>query len=169
MNLTLALRLPFVAASALALTLALLPYLGGTPLSAKHTAKVIRVIADDTVIVALAWSEERVRLLRINTPELSDPRPTVRALAVEAKDVLRKLVEGTQVTLDYDVVRRDRHGQLLAHLHLQDGTWVNREMLQLGYAELMTIPPNVRYTPELREAEREASQEGRGLWAVAAE
>lgn len=131
----------------------------------KDTARVIRVIDGDTVEILLNGQHDKVRLLRINTPEMTDKRPTVVALANAAKRVLESLVLDKTVSLTYDVVRRDKYRRLLAHLYLADSTWINREMVRLGYAQIMTIPPNVKYTAEIRAAQREAKDKKRGLWA----
>lgn len=131
----------------------------------KDTARVVRVLDGDTVEILLNGQQDKVRLLRINTPEMTDRRPQVLALAQAAKHVLESLVLDKPVSLTYDVVRRDKYRRLLAHLYLDDGTWINREMVRLGYAQIMTIPPNVKYTAEIREAQQEAKDKKRGLWA----
>jgi len=41
---------------------------------------------------------------------------------------------------------------------------VNAELLRLGYSQVLTMPPNVRYQCVYRAREREAWQSGRGLW-----
>lgn len=41
---------------------------------------------------------------------------------------------------------------------------VNEEIVKAGYANLMTIPPNVRYQDRLLKVYREARGNRRGLW-----
>ncbi|MBI4219897.1 MAG: thermonuclease family protein, partial [Chloroflexi bacterium] len=41
---------------------------------------------------------------------------------------------------------------------------VNAELLRLGYGQVMTIPPNVRYADGFRKLQQEAREAGRGLW-----
>jgi micrococcal nuclease len=43
---------------------------------------------------------------------------------------------------------------------------VNAELLRLGVAQVMTVPPNVRHRDQFRELERAAREAGRGLWAL---
>jgi micrococcal nuclease len=70
------------------------------------------------------------------------------------------------VRLEGDVRGRDRYGRLLAHVHAEDGVWVNREMVRRGYAVVAVYPPNVRYVEEFRAELDSARRAGRGLWAV---
>jgi micrococcal nuclease len=41
---------------------------------------------------------------------------------------------------------------------------VNAELLRLGYAQVMTVPPNVKYAEEFLKLHRGAREAGRGLW-----
>ena len=40
---------------------------------------------------------------------------------------------------------RDRYGRLLAYVWLPDGRMLNVEIMLEGYAQVLTVPPNVRY------------------------
>ncbi len=41
---------------------------------------------------------------------------------------------------------------------------LNEEILKAGYADLLTIPPNVKYAKRFRKAYRDARENNRGLW-----
>ena len=83
----------------------------------------------------------------------------------EARDVNRGLVEGKRVRLELDVQARDRHGRLLAYVWVGD-VMVNAELVRLGYAQVMTVPPNVRHQALFVKLQRDARDAGRGLWAA---
>lgn len=128
--------------------------------------RITKVIDGDTVELA---DGERVRYIGINTPELRrkikgnwvyDPQP----FAEEAADFNRKLTEGEIARLEFDVEKRDRYGRLLAYVYLEDGTFVNAELVGQGYAQIMTIPPNVKYVDLFLRLQREARENSRGLW-----
>ncbi|MDI6606193.1 MAG: thermonuclease family protein, partial [Candidatus Omnitrophota bacterium] len=59
---------------------------------------------------------------------------------------------------------RDIYKRLLAYVYLEDGTFVNAQILKQGYASLMTIPPNVKYAELFLKLYREARENRRGLW-----
>lgn len=86
----------------------------------------------------------------------------------EAAEVNRRLVAGKWVQLEPDVQLRDHYGRMLAYVWLpqQDGArvMVNAELVRLGYAQVMTIPPNVKYSETFVKLHREAREAGRGLW-----
>lgn len=68
-----------------------------------------------------------------------------------------------------DVQLRDRYGRLLAYVWVKraDGmeVMVNAELVRLGYAQVMTVPPNVRHAELFRKLAVEAREHRRGLWA----
>jgi hypothetical protein len=74
-------------------------------------------------------------------------------------------VEGEQVILVKDVSETGRYGRLLRYVYLEDGTFVNAELVRQGYAVIATFPPDVRHQALFLELEREAREAGRGLWA----
>jgi micrococcal nuclease len=123
-------------------------------------ARVLRVVDGDTIRVDLEGMEERVRYIGVDTPE--QDRPFCR----EATRANAALVEDETVELRFDVERRDRYGRLLAYVHLSDGSMVNARLVELGFAQVMTVPPNVHHQARFLVLEREARAAGRGLWAA---
>jgi micrococcal nuclease len=72
---------------------------------------------------------------------------------------------GTEIRLEFDVRERDKYGRLLAYAYLPSGTMINEEMLNRGYAQLLTMPPNVKHVERFKAALKESQKDGRGLWA----
>jgi len=87
------------------------------------------------------------------------------ALGKRAHLFTKNLVEGKKVRLEFDVQKRDRYDRLLAYVYLEDGTFVNAEIVRQGYAQVMTIPPNVKYQELFLRLQKEARENGRGLWS----
>ena len=87
----------------------------------------------------------------------------------EASDFTRRLVEGKRVRLVFDVQKYDKYGRLLAYVYLEDGTFVNSRIIGEGYAQVMTIAPNVKYAKTFLKLEMEARQKAVGLWESAAD
>ena len=133
--------------------------------SLPQTARVARVIDGDTIQLA---DGRLVRYIGIDTPEVRrrdgerwvfDPEPFAEA----ATGANKRLVEGKMVRLEYDVQSHDRFGRLLAYVYVGDAM-VNEELIRLGYAQLLTIPPDVKYAERFRALVEEARRERRGLW-----
>jgi micrococcal nuclease len=72
---------------------------------------------------------------------------------------------GRSVRLEDDVETHDIYGRRLAYV-IVDGERFDDELLHLGYARLLLIPPNEMHARAMLEAEREARRERRGLWGV---
>jgi len=127
--------------------------------------RVVRVIDGDTIeVCCIAWKWESIRYIGINTPETHHPTKGVEAYGKEAAGANSRLVSGKTVRLEFDVRQRDRHGRLLAYVYLEDGTFVNAWLVEQGYAQVMTVPPNVKYQELFLKLQQEARTASRGLW-----
>jgi micrococcal nuclease len=125
---------------------------------------VTRVVDGDTVAVQLDGRPEKVRYIGIDTPESVKPGTPVQCFAKAASAANHRLVEGRQVTLRFDAERRDRYGRLLAYVYRRDGLFVNAALVRLGYAQTLTIPPNVAHAGLFARLAAQARRRDRGLW-----
>ncbi len=133
----------------------------------ERTVTIKKVIDGDTLLVTGLPGTELVRLIGINAPETGKGRTELECFGTESARWLSDLTPpGTSVRLVFDVAERDRFGRLLAYAYRSDGTFVNAELIANGYAQTMTIPPNVRHEKTLVELQRRARREGKGLWGA---
>ncbi|MBZ5515752.1 MAG: thermonuclease family protein [Acidobacteriia bacterium] len=121
----------------------------------------VRVVDGDTIVLD---GGEHVRLIGVDTPETVDPRRPVQYFGKEASAFTRRMVEGKNVRLEQDEDTRDHYGRTLAYVYLQDGTFLNAEIIRQGYGHAYTRFP-FRYEQQFVQLEREARENGRGLWA----
>lgn len=120
------------------------------------------VIDGDTVIFG---DGEHVRMIGIDTPELGADGAPEQPGAAAARDwVAVRLGRGTSVLADRDQENRDRHGRLLRHLFLADGTNLQAGLLSEGLAMPLTIPPSLGHLTCYRDAAAAAERAGAGLW-----
>ena len=68
--------------------------------------------------------------------------------------------------LEKDVSETDKYGRLLRYVWL-GGQMVNALLVQDGYAQVSTYPPDVKYQELFLALQREARDAGRGLWGDA--
>ncbi len=135
---------------------------------------VTRAVDGDTLVLE---NNERVRLIGIDTPEMHESNKLnrdaqrlgqdveiIKQLGRRSYEFTKKLVEGKRVRLEFDVERYDKYKRLLAYVYLLNGTFLNAEIVQQGYASLMTYPPNVKYADLFLKLYTEARQNQRGLW-----
>ena len=132
--------------------------------TATPPAVVVNVVDGDTLDVEVDGARERVRLILIDTPEVTGQ---AECFGREASDFVRRTVTpGTQLRLEKDVTERDRFNRLLRYVYLPDGRMLNELVVDAGYAVVATFPPDVRHEATLREAERRARDANRGLWTA---
>lgn len=124
-------------------------------------ALVERVIDGDTLILA---GGARVRVLGIDAPEMERDGQPADFLAHKAKAALSELTLHRQIALEYDRLRYDQYGRLLAYLFLPGHTLVNAELVRQGLARVYFIAPNLRYREVLLAAQQEAIEAQRGVW-----
>jgi micrococcal nuclease len=126
---------------------------------------VTRVVDGDTIEVA---GGERVRLIGVDTPETKDPSRPVGCYGKEASRFTSSLLPaGSSVRLVGDVEQRDRYGRLLAYVYRRsDALFVNAELLRRGFAQLLTIPPNVAHTDQFVAIAGQAREGAQGLWGA---
>jgi micrococcal nuclease len=141
-----------------------------------ETAFVERVVDGDTLKLS---DKRRVRLIGVDTPELHysekllrDSQRThkdikaIQELGAKAADFTRSLCERKSVRIETDVRKLDKYGRLLAYIYLEDGTFLNAKILEEGYGQVMTIPPDVKYADYFLKLGRKAKESARGLWAI---
>lgn len=147
-------------------------------LQAYEKAKVLSIVDGDTVKVIYHQKGESIRLIGIDTPEakpnkkaMEDAQRTKSDLGTiisqgkKATFFVKGLVRpGDLLSIEFDVRTRDKYGRLLAYLYLADGKMLNEEIVKAGYAQLMTLPPSVKYQERFSKAYREARENHRGLW-----
>ena len=146
------------------LLLLLLPLLAaGAASAATIEGTVVRIVDGDTIYVRLADRVEKIRYIGVNAPEIHHPLKGQEPGGREAAAVNRHLVGGRHVRLELDVRTRDRYGRLLAYIWVGD-TMINAELVRRGYAQVMTVPPNVKYQEMFVTLQRQARDAHRGLW-----
>ena len=139
------------------------------PRSDNGLATVVQVIDGDTIDVEIGGRTERVRLTGIDTPETKKPNSPVECWGPEASDFTASLLPaGTVVRIERDIVGRDDYGRLLGYVYLVDRSdlFVNLQIVELGFAQPLTIEPNSTFASEFTEAARRAERSDLGMWGA---
>jgi endonuclease YncB( thermonuclease family) len=130
-----------------------------TEVSSREIAFVMQVIDGDTIEVILDGVPYNLRYIGIDAPEMGMP------FSEQATEANQRLVEGQIVELERDVSETDQYGRLLRYVYLNDGLFVNAELVRLGFAAALTYPPDIKYQKLIDTKEQEAKEAGAGLWA----
>ena len=148
--------------------------------------EVLRVVDGDTVELETLGT---IRLIGIDTPEKFNStklehdaeetgrsKEAIQIMGEAASTFAENLLRGQRVWVELGVEERDRYGRVLAYLYFEnpDGVWeytgqhftqANLAIIASGWAEPLTIPPNVAYANLYLGATREARETRRGMWA----
>ena len=128
--------------------------------------EVVRVVDGDTIIIDYNGTEERVRLIGVDTPESVHPdKEKNTEFGTTASNFSKELLTDKYVKIELDVQERDQYGRILAYVYLDD-VMVNKTLLQEGYAKVATYPPNVKYVDDFTSIQEEARNNKKGLWGL---
>ena len=123
-------------------------------------ARVVRHTDGDTLWLS---GIGKVRLIGVDTPEVYGG---VECFGRRASGFVERVVPlGARVRYRLGVEERDRYGRALAYVWLDDGRFLNRLLVARGYAQPLTVPPNVDYADRFLAAQRKARKAQRGLWS----
>jgi micrococcal nuclease len=141
----------------------------------KELFLVKRVIDGDTFELE---NKERVRMLGIDTPEkwesnklerdverTGQDKKTIQKLGSLASDYVKKLIEGKQVVLlpEPNYEDKDKYGRLLRYVYFEDGTFINKKIVEDGYANAYRSY-KISKLDELIDSENKAREQHKGLW-----
>lgn len=133
-----------------------------------------RVIRADTVLLD---NGKKFRLIGLNAPDAPKSKVVKRdnyGIVIEeqspettlnnrAFEFAKKLLENKRVRLEFDFENKDENFYTYAYVFLEDGTFINSEILRQGYANLKITPTNTKYADKLRQAYQDARKERKGI------
>ena len=108
-------------------------------------------------------SGEIVRLIGVDTPEISTTTGAAEWFGAEAYWFTKGLVEGKQVKLELGWPKKDKLDRTLAYVYLTDGTCINGEIIVQGYghADRKDV---FRYRGRYIRYEKVAKELNKGIW-----
>ncbi|OMF14517.1 thermonuclease family protein [Paenibacillus sp. FSL H7-0331] len=122
-------------------------------------ATIKRIVDGDTYETN---SGHKIRLIGVNTPEVFGE---TQYYGREASDFSKKRLENQTVYLFRDVSETDRYGRVLRYLFIQnDPVMFNETLLNEGYANTMSVPPDVMFAKKFVVLERQARENRIGIW-----
>lgn len=123
----------------------------------------IRVVDGDTIIVN---TDERIRFIGVDTPEVKDPRKPIERFGPESSEKTKSLLIDTgKICLIADSIgdEIDKYGRTLAYIFTEDGLDVNAELLHTGFAKAYLYFPLER-KEEFACYHKQAKEAEVGMW-----
>ena len=128
------------------------------------------VVDGDTAWFTSGSGSELVRFIGIDTPERGwDDEPS-ECYAEEATARVEELLVGGRAWLSFDAECEDHYERTLAYVHvgLGDQSFVQRALLQGGYATVFSVEPNTTFASSFTTDESQAQGGSMGLWGSCA-
>ena len=126
---------------------------------------VIKIVDGDTIWVSMASGKKKIRFLNIDTPETRGEKK--HALGLEAKEFVKKMLEGKKVYLESDPENNDidKYGRLLRYVITAKGLNTSIEIVRQGWsAYYVKYGKSSLYHSEFSQAEKEARKNNIGIW-----
>lgn len=130
--------------------------------AASGLVPVVGIVDGDTIRVRIDGRTERVRVIGIDTPELSGDECYAR----QASSKMQSLAQSRSVRLEVDPTQddRDRYDRLLRHVFLADGKSAAEVLIAGGFGREYTYAADYRYQDQYRAAEATARSTSKGMW-----
>lgn len=118
-----------------------------------------RIVDGDTFVTN---SGQKVRMIGMNTPEVFGE---AQYYGQEASDFSKQQLESKTVYLFKDASDTDKYDRLLRFVFIEgDSVMFNETLIVEGYANTMSLPPDVLYTKRFSLLKSEAQNNQVGLW-----
>lgn len=127
--------------------------------------KVVRITDADTFTVDFRGQRVKIRLSCVNTPESATKSNRDTKEGKIASEFVSDLILNQTVLIETDTKLCDNYDRVLAYVYLEDGTMLNKTLLEMGYARVFNDRTNHRYTDEFFTIQDAAKSENRGFWA----
>lgn len=140
--------------------LLLILYAGGYAYCTEFS-EVVWVDDGDTIVLK---DGRKIRYTGINAPEVEHKDNKAEPYGDKAKEYNKKLVYLKKVSLEFDSEKYDQYGRTLAYVFLPDGTFVNNEIIDKGFAFCLPKPPNLKYETLFLKSQQNAMILKKGIW-----
>ena len=132
-----------------------------TPTKIEDFILVTKIIDGDTLMVKINDEETTVRLIGIDTPESG------QCFGKEATNRAKELMENKKVKLEADETQddKDKYGRLLRYIYLEDGTLINKKLIEDGVAKEYTYKMAYKFQTEFKSDQKVAQEKKLGIWA----
>jgi endonuclease YncB( thermonuclease family) len=129
-----------------------------------ESVHVARVYDGDTLKLT---DGRKIRLIGINTPEHGSDGNKDEPFYQQAKNQLQQIIQKShhQIKMVLGSEKHDRYQRLLAHIYTMDNENITATLIKSGMGYTIAIPPNIQRLTCYQDAEREAQNQKRGIWA----
>jgi micrococcal nuclease len=136
------------------------------PVFASDFYRCVDIVDGDTIAVEMEHKRVKVKLIGIGNPEAIDSINRFEFIGKECVKSLKSVVLGKKVRLEYDSVKIDDAGRVLAYVYIEDSqTSVNEDLIKKGYAFVYS-KYQFKNREKFRRLQEDAKANAVGLWRL---
>jgi len=130
----------------------------------KITATFVNCVDGDTAVFKINGQEKKFRFLAVDTPETVHPTKEVEEYGKDASEyTCNKIKNAKVIEIEYEDSKTDKYGRDLGWIWV-DGNLLQKELIEIGYAEVAYIYGNYKYTNLLCDSQARAIENKKGIW-----
>jgi micrococcal nuclease len=143
---------------------------GTSPCREPELAALESVVDGDTAWFTTGRGSELVRFIGIDTPEVGWDGDPSECFADESTVRVEEVLSGGRAWLSFDAECQDHYDRTLAYIHIGLGEqgFVQRSLLQGGFATAFEVEPNTSFASDFTSDESQAESADIGLWGSCA-
>lgn len=131
----------------------------------KVNATFVKCVDGDTAVFKVNGKEKKFRFLAVDTPETVHPTKGEEAYGKNASDyTCNKITNAKNIEIEYEESKTDKYDRDLGWIWV-DGNLLQKELVEIGYAEVAYIYGNYKYTKELCEVQGTSIENSNGIWS----
>lgn len=124
------------------------------------------VIDGDTFITKFNGVSKKVRLIGVNTPEITSKyKKSFNHFGETAAQYLKNKIEKKKVKLEFDNYKFDKYGRVLAYVYFEN-KMINENLVEIGYASSLPTSWNKKYLERFQTAQKRAKEKYLGIWSI---
>ena len=127
----------------------------------RQAATVEAALSGDTVRLK---GGKTLKYISVDAYSPDSTLPLNREYGQKAQEFNQKLVAGRTIGVEWGPKLRDKQGRLLGYVYLEDGTFINEELLREGWAKARIVVPNTSHAEDFRKWEMGARRDKKGIW-----
>lgn len=120
-----------------------------------------KVLNNKSFEITLGDHIEQVTFLSLDIIDINDKQLGTRV----HEYIMEQLQQSEEVMLSFDTEMRTESGQLVAIVHLKDGSTLNDHLLERGYAKVLIVEPNIKMENIYKQIEQVSKSNKVGLWS----
>lgn len=126
------------------------------PQLTSESYKVLEIVNSNTISVRMDGKSKTVQFVGIEVDEQ------------QGSEAVKEMLKEQSIQLEYEDTQQQEEN-LLAYIYLEDGTFVNEQLLKMGLAKIVSEANQIKYLDVFNRAQESAKKQKLGIWAKEAQ